>query len=512
MTDSHAAWALSRREFLQTLAVTGLAAGLAPGATLQALAAAETPFGGLPLDAALIGKLLSVAMSRGGEFAEVYVEDTLGADAALDEDKIRSATVGASRGVGIRVLKGIKIGYAYSDDFAPEALLRTAETAALIAGGQGSWRPVPLQPEMARPLSPIVLNLNDTPFEKRAAALLAMNAAARGFDRRVIQVMGRLAHAATYRLVANTDGLLREDRDVMARLSAMVVSSDGKDRRTGFYGAGGRIGSEFYDRVTPEFIGRYAAESAVATLGAIDVKAGEQTVVLSNGWSGVLLHEAIGHGLEADFNRKGTSLYSGRLGQKVASELCTVIDDATLPNRRGSYNMDDEGNEPQRKVLIEKGVLRGYLFDRLNAQLMGADFASTGNGRRESFRHIPIPRMSNTFLAPGAPTKEDVIASVKQGLYCKMFAGGQVDIANGQFVFEVSEAYLIENGKITAPVKGAMLVGIGPKALENVTLVANDAELDPGIGTCGKDGQSVPVGVGLPHVRLDNMTVGAAKA
>lgn len=512
MNDAHVAWAISRREFLQTLAVTGLAVGLAPGSAAQALADAGAPFGGLPLDEALLGKLLAAAMARGGEFAEIYVEDTLGADAVLDEEKIRSATIGANRGMGIRVLKGIKVGYAYSDDFSPEALLRTAETAALIAGGRGSWQPQPLRPQMARPLSPIRLSANDTPFEKRTTALLAMNAAARATDPRVIQVMGRLAHAATYRLVANTDGLLIEDRDELVRLSASTVASDGKDRRTGFYGAGGRVGIEFYDRVTPEFIGRYAAESAVATLGAIDVKAGERTVVLSNGWSGILLHEAIGHGLEADFNRKGTSLYSGRLGQKVASDLCTVIDDATLPNRRGSFNMDDEGTAPQCKVLIEKGILKGYLFDRHNAQLMGGNFASTGSGRRESFRHYPVPRMSNTFLAPGAATKDEVIASVKQGLYCKMFGGGQVDIANGQFVFEVSEAYLIEDGKITAPVKGAMLVGIGPKALENVTMVADDAELDPGIGTCGKDGQSVPVGVGLPHLRLDNMTVGSAKA
>jgi TldD protein len=504
-------WRITRREFLQTLAAATLAAGLSPGAAGVALAGESARFGGLPLDEDLIRKLLTAAMSRGGEFAEVYVQDSVGTDAALEEDKIRSASVGVSRGVGVRVISGLKVGYAYSDDFTPEALLRTAETAALIAGDKGSWRPVPLRPEMAKPLSPIRLPCAAAPVDRKTAMLMALNKAAHKVDSRVIQVMGRFVDSASYRLIANTDGLLVEDHDVMARLSAYAVASDGKDRRTGFYGGGGRVGMEKYEALTPETIGRTAALSAVATLGAVDARPGEQPVVLANGWSGILLHEAIGHGLEADFNRKGTSLYSGRIGQKVASELCTVIDDGTLPNRRGSFNMDDEGAAPQRKALIENGVLRGYMFDRHNAALMGGGWRSTGSGRRESFRHYPVPRMSNTFLAPGKDAPEDIIKSVKRGLFCKMFGGGQVDIANGQFVFEVAEGYLIEDGKITAPVKGANLVGIGPKALEQVVMVGADAQLDPGIGTCGKDGQSVPVGVGLPHIRLDNMTVGGAK-
>ncbi|MDP8222225.1 MAG: TldD/PmbA family protein [Candidatus Lernaella stagnicola] len=502
-------WKLDRREFLHTMAAAGALAGVGPGAARVALAGNVT-FGGLPLDEELITKLLSKAMSRGGEFAEVFVEDGIGTNVSLDEDKIRSATVGHSRGVGIRVISGIKVGYAYSDDFSPAALLRTADAAAMIAAGKGSWKPRPLDARMAASLSPIKINIAQTPVKSKVDILNAMNAAARGVDKRVIQVMGRFIDTAKYKLIANTDGLLVEDHDVMARLSAYVIASDGEDRRTGFYGGGGRVGLEFYRDFDPEMVGRVAATSAVATLGAAEVEAGEQTVVLASGWSGILLHEAIGHGLEADFNRKGTSLYTGRIGQTVASEHCTVIDDATIPNGRGSFNVDDEGGRPQRKVLIEKGVLRGYMADRLNAKLMGTE--STGSGRRESFRHFPMPRMSNTFLAPGPHTKEDVIASVDKGIYCKMFGGGQVDIANGQFVFEVSEAYKIEGGKVTAPLKGVTLVGIGPKALEQVTMVANDAELDPGIGTCGKNGQSVPVGVGLPHLRIDNMTVGGSKA
>jgi TldD protein len=504
-------WKLDRREFLHTMAAAGALAGIAPGVPSTAWAGNVT-FGGLPIDDGLIGKLLSKAMSRGGEFAEVYVEDSLGTSIKLDEDKIRSATSASSRGVGIRVISGAKVGYAYSDDFSPEALLRTADAASMIAAGKGSWAPRPLEARMAGPLSPVKINLATTDVGRKVAMLEEMNAAARGVDGRVTQVIGGLTDAAMYKLIANTDGLLVEDRDAMARLSAYVIAADGDDRRTGFYGGGGRIGLEFYDGFDPAMVGRVAANSAVATLGAEEAEAGEQTVVLANGWSGILLHEAVGHGLEADFNRKKTSLYSGRIGEKVASELCTVIDDATLPGRRGTFNVDDEGEAPQKKVLIEKGILRGYLCDRLNAKLMGEGFASTGSGRRESFRHFPMPRMSNTFLAPGEHTKDEVIGSVNKGIYCKMFGGGQVDITNGQFVFEVSEAYKIESGKVTAPLKGVTLVGIGPKALEQVTMVASDAELDPGIGTCGKNGQSVPVGVGLPHLRIDNMTVGGSKA
>jgi len=511
MTQPHGIWTMNRREFLQGLIAAGTIAGVGAGASGHAMAASR-PFGGLPLDENLVKQILARAMARGGEYAELFGEDSLSTNVSLDEKKIRSASVGATRGIGIRVIKGKKVGYAYSDDLSADALLRTADTSALIAAGSGSWTPQPLQPQMARSLSPIKMNPADVPVKKKVEMLLTADEVARGYDERITQVMGRFVDAGTYRLMVNTEGQFLEDYDVLARLSVYLIASDGNDRRTGFYGGGGHVGFEHYTTFSPELIAKTAAKSAVATLGAIDAPTGEQSVVLSNGWSGVLLHEAIGHGLEADFNRKGASLYSGKIGQKVASELCTVIDDATIPNARGTFNMDDEGGMPQRKVLIENGVLRGYMFDRLNAQLMGGDFKSTGSGRRESFRHYPIPRMSNTFLAPGQSTKDDVIKSVKKGFYAKMFGGGQVDISNGNFVFEVSEGYLIENGEITKPVKNAMLTGVGPVALQNVTMVADDAELDPGIGTCGKNGQLVPVGVGLPHLRIDKMTVGGTGA
>jgi len=505
-------WQMDRRTFLETLAATGLAVGLVPGAATRALAGEAVTFGGLPLDETLLRKLLTAAMTRGGEFAEVFVQDSLSVSANLDENKIRSAAVGASRGAGLRVISGQKVGYAYSDDLSAEALLRTADAAALIASGKGSWKPQPLRGEMVRSLSPLRLDPREAAIAGKTAMLLTMNEAAHAVDKRVLQVIGRYADAASYRLIANTDGLLVEDNDVLVRLSCTVIAADGDDRRSGYHGGGGHVGMEFYETFDPAMVGRSAADSAVATLGAEEAEAGEQTVVLSNGWSGVLLHEAIGHGLEADFNRKKTSLYTDRIGQKVASDLVTVIDDATIPNKRGSFNMDDEGHPPERKVLIENGILKGYLFDRLNAQLMGGAFRSTGSGRRESFRHYPMPRMSNTFMAPGKNKKEEIIASVDKGVYCKSMGGGQVDISNGQFVFEVTEAYRIEHGKLGAPLKGVTLVGIGPKALERVTMVADDAELDPGMGTCGKNGQGVPVGVGLPHVRIDGMTVGGSKA
>ena len=510
MSQENCIWRISRREFLQGLAAAGLAAGLTPDSVLAALSDAGR-MGGLPIDQALIKRLLKKAMGHGGEFAEVYVEDSLSTNVQLDEQKIRSATVGASRGVGIRVIKGIKVGYAFSDDFSPAALLRTAEAAALIANQTGSYKALKLTLQPAKPISPVQVALTDVPVNKKVEMLLAADEAARKTDPRVIQVMGRFADQFQYRLIANTDGRFVEDSDVMVRMAVFCIAAQGNDRRTGNFGGGGHVGLEHFATFTPELVARTAARSAVATLGAMEAPAGEKTVVLSNGWSGVLLHEAVGHGLEADFIRKKTSLYTDKVGQKVASELCTVIDDATVPNMRGTFNMDDEGETPQRKVLIENGILRGYMFDRLNAKLMGAPWRSTGNGRRESFRYYPIPRMSNTYLASGQSTKEDIIKSVKTGLYAKTFGGGQVDITNGNFVFEVTEAYLIENGEITKPVKGANLIGVGPVALQNVTMVGNDSQLDTGMGTCGKDGQGVPVGVGLPHLRIDKMTVGGTR-
>ena len=459
----------------------------------------------LPL--ALVEKLLGAAIARGASFGEVYVERATTTAVQLDEGKIKSAQVGSVTGVGVRAIRGAQVGYAYSDDLDEEALLRTAQTAALIADGSREGapvnmarRPLPTHYQVKQPLESVEV-------ARKIELVMAADAAARAYDKRIRQVMGGYADQTKEILVANTLGHFAEDRQDLCRLGIQCVAFGKKnERRTGFYGGGGRVDFRFFDDFSPSQVGREAARQAVATLGAVPAPSGPQTVVLAPGWSGILLHEAVGHGLEADFIRKGTSLFAGKLGEKVASELVTVIDDGTVAGGRGSLNVDDEGNPGERKVLIEKGVLKGYLYDHLNAQLTGQK--STGSGRRQSFRHAPLPRMTNTYLAPGDATPEEIVGGVQRGLYCRQFGGGQVDISNGNFVFEIAEAYLIEDGEITKPVKGAMLIGVGPEALKNVTQVGCDAAHDPGLGTCGKDGQNVPVGVGLPTVRIDNVTVG----
>ena len=451
-------------------------------------------------------------MERGAEFAEVYAERTTTTAVVLDEGHIKSAQTGVSAGVGVRAVRGAQVGYAYSDDLEPEALVRAARAAALIADGHADVAPVKVSRQAVPQHYRVVHPLADVEIATKSALLLRGNAAARAHDRRIAQVMASYADATTTILVANTDGYYAEDNRDLCRLHFTAVALDKKtgERRTGSIGGGGRVGLGFYDELRPEDLAKEAARQAIATFGAVDAPAGPQTVVLAPGWSGILLHEAVGHGLEADFIRKGTSLFAGQLGQKVASDLVTVIDDGTVANARGSLNVDDEGRPGERKVLIENGVLRGYLYDRLNAKLMGQ--RSTGSGRRQSFRHAPMPRMTNTFLAPGDATHDEIVSSVRRGLYCANFGGGQVDISNGNFVFEVAEGYLIEDGKLTAPVKGAMLIGVGPDALKKISMVGHDAANDPGMGTCGKDGQSVPVGVGLPTVRIDGITVGGTRA
>jgi len=449
-------------------------------------------------------------MARGADFAEVYVERTVSTAVVLDEQRIKSAQTGLVQGVGVRVISGAKVGYAYSDDLDDAALLRAAGTAALIADSTGSERsfrvsraPVPSYYRVPTPLM-------DVEVAAKAQLLKRADKAARAFDKRVKVVNASYADSTKRVAVANTDGRYVEDTQDLCRLNVHVVAEGKKgERRSGQYGGGGRVPFGHLDTFSPEGVAREAARQATATLGAVDAVAGPQTVVLAPGWSGILLHEAVGHGLEADFIRKGTSLFAGKLGQVVASPLVTVIDDGTVASGRGSINVDDEGNPGERKVLIEKGELKGYLYDAHNAKLMGQ--RTTGSGRRESFKHMPMPRMTNTFLAPGDDTPEDILKEVKRGLYCANFGGGQVDITNGNFVFEVSEAYEIEDGRLGRPVKGATLIGVGPEALKNVSRVGCDPMPDPGMGTCGKDGQSVPVGVGLPTLRIDNMTVGGTR-
>ena len=467
---------------------------------------------GLPplLPMAMLERLLALAMERGAELAEVYVEKGTTTAVTLDEHKIASAQVGGVEGVGIRAISGAKIGYAYSDDLDDAALERTARTAALIAQSGGAPQPVKVSRGHAPRHYAVSPPLSSIAIARKAELLKRADRAARAADPRVTQVMGTYADLTKRIAVANTAGRYSEDVQDLCRLSIQIVAV-GKDgeRRTGFYGGGGRVPFTHFDTFLPEDVAREAVRQAIATLGAVEAPAGPQTVVLAPGWSGILLHEAVGHGLEADFIRKKTSLFTGKVGQKVASDKVTVIDDGTMANARGSVNVDDEGNFGEYKVLIENGVLRGYMYDALNARLMGAK--PTGSGRRQSFRHAPMPRMTNTYLAPGDDAPEDIVRSVQRGLYCAQFGGGQVDISNGNFVFEVSEAYLIEDGKLTAPVKNATLIGVGPEVLKRVSMVGCDPKPDPGIGTCGKDGQSVPVGVGLPTVRIDEVTVGGTK-
>jgi TldD protein len=468
---------------------------------------AHQPLASLPL----VERLLSAAMSRGADFAEVYVERSTTTAVNLDEGQIKSAQSGSVKGFGVRAIRGAQVGYAHSDDLDEPALLRTAQTAALIADGTREAAPVNMARRPLPTYYQVRTPLADIGIARKIELLKEADAAARAYDKRIKQVMGGYADNTREILVANTLGHLAEDRQDLCRLGIQCVAFGKKnERRTGFFGGGGRVDFRFFEDFSPAYVAKEAARQAIATLGAVPAPAGPTTVVLAPGWSGILLHEAVGHGLEADFIRKGTSLFAGKLGEKVASELVTVIDDGTVAGGRGSINVDDEGNPGERKVLIENGVLKGYLYDHLNAKLTGQK--STGSGRRQSFRHAPLPRMTNTYLAPGDQTPEDILKGVGKGLYCRQFGGGQVDITNGNFVFEISEAYLIENGEITRPVKGAMLIGVGPEALKKVSAVGNDAAHDPGLGTCGKDGQSVPVGVGLPTVRIDDLTVGGTGA
>ena len=455
-------------------------------------------------------KILAAAMSRGADFAEVYVERATSTAVSLEEQKIKSAQTGLTQGVGVRVISGAKVGYAYSDDLEDDALFRAAHTAALIAQSGGAAQAYKVSRSPTPTFYRVDTPLADVAVSRKADLVVRANRAAHRYDPRVKQVMATYADQTKRIWVANTQGRFAEDTQDLCRLGVRVVA-EGKNgaRRSGFYGGGGRVSFSHFDTFTPELVAREAARQAIATLGAVDAHAGAQTVVLAPGWSGILLHEAVGHGLEADFIRKKTSLFAGKLGQKVASDKITVIDDGTVANSRGSLNIDDEGNPGERKVLIERGVLTGFMYDSLNAKLMGE--RPTGSGRRESFRHMPMPRMTNTYLAPGDDDAGDIIRSVKRGLYCAQFGGGQVDISNGNFVFEVSEAYEIQDGRIGRPVKGATLIGVGPEALKNVSMVGSDPMPDPGLGTCGKDGQMVPVGVGLPTLRIDNMTVGGTR-
>jgi TldD protein len=451
---------------------------------------------------------LSEALSQGGDYADLYFEYLLTSSIAIDESMVKSAAQGVSMGVGVRVIAGERTGYAYSDDLSPEKIRKAARVAAHIATGPSKVDKFDLNEGARHNLYPVVTAPTETAFAERVELVKRADRTARAYDPRIFQVQAVYADNLRQVMVATSDGVLSFDRQPLARMSVSALARlNGGAPQRGHSGGGGRVElSYFLNEKTPEHFATEAAREAIVMLDAVEAPAGEMTVVLGPGWPGILLHEAVGHGLEADFNRKGVSAFSGRIGQKVASELCTVIDDGTIGSRRGSLNVDDEGAPTQRNVLIENGVLRGYLQDKLSSRL--TQNSGTGSGRRESYAHIPMPRMTNTFMLAGESDPEEIIRSVPKGLYCVNFGGGQVDITSGNFVFSASESYWIEDGKLTRPVRNATLIGNGPEALKYVSMVGNDLKLDEGIGVCGKEGQSVPVGVGIPTIKIDRMTVG----
>ncbi len=460
------------------------------------------------LDEGALEHYLGAALSEGGDYADLYFEHTTTSSILVDESLVKTASEGISVGCGIRVVAGEQTGYAYSDDLAPERILKAAKIAARIASGPAQVSTVGLSTlESQHDFYPVVHAPTDEGLDPKLDLVRRADAAARAYDSRIGQVRVSYADQIRHVLIAGSDGRMVTDFQPLVRLNVFTLAQEGSNRQSGSSGGGGRVPLEFFtgDR-SPEWFAKEAARQAIVQLSAQDAPAGEMEVVLGPGWPGILLHEAIGHGLEADFNRKGISAFSGRIGQRVASDICTVVDDGTIPDRRGSLNVDDEGVPTQHNVLIENGILKGYLQDKLSAGLTHTSL--TGNGRRESYEHIPMPRMTNTYMLAGKDDPQDIIRSVKHGLYAVYFGGGQVDITSGKFVFSASEAYLIEDGKVTAPVKGATLIGDGPTVLTRVSAVGNDLKLDTGIGTCGKEGQSVPVGVGIPTMKVDRLTVG----
>ena len=454
---------------------------------------------------------LGEALSAGGEYADLYFEYRVSSSISLDESLIKGATQGVSAGVGVRVIAGERTGYAYSDDLSPEKIRKAARIAAQIANGPARVSTVGLSElKLVRNLYPVIIAPTDVDIAAKLDLVFRADQAARAYDSRITQVRAGYADEVRHVLTVASDGGIAGDFQPLARMSVFCLAQEGTVLQRGSSGGGGRVELRFFlEEKTPEHFAREAARQAIVALSSVEAPAGEMEVVLGPGWPGILLHEAVGHGLESDFNRKKTSAFSGLLGQKVASGLCTVVDDGTIPGRRGSLNVDDEGTPTSQTVLIERGVLKGYMQDKLSARLTHG--AVTGNGRRESYMHIPMPRMTNTYMLAGDSDPQDIIRSVRRGLYAVQFGGGQVDITNGKFVFSASEAYLIEDGQVTRPVRNATLIGDGPEVLKHVSMVGNDLKLDEGIGVCGKDGQSVPVGVGIPTIKVDRLTVGGTR-
>jgi len=462
------------------------------------------------IDGKLAERLLRTALDQGGDYADLYFEYRAAADYLYEDERVKSVGRGITLGLGVRVTKGDATGYAYTEELSWEAMEKVARTAAQIATAGKSPAPVEFKSIQVPSFYPVKVPSIETVPEEKLELLRRGDRAARAFDPRIVKVQCSFAEEVKEILIITSDGKLVRDRQPLLRYGVHVVAEDANGKRqAGSGGGGGRYGMEYFDTQPPESHGKEAARVAIAMIDAVDAPAGSMEVVLGAGDSGILLHEAVGHGLEADFNRKQTSNYSGRIGQRVASDLCTVVDDGTIVSTRGAINVDDEGNLPRKNVLIENGILRAYLQDRLSATHY--KIPASGNGRRQSFRHQPLPRMTNTLLAAGAHDPEEIIRSTKKGVYAKRFSGGQVNISNGDFVFSLTESYLIEDGKITAPLKCVNLIGNGPDVLTKVSMVGSDFQLSDGIWTCGKDGQSVPVGVGTPTVKIAAITVGGTK-
>ena len=464
-----------------------------------------TPFG---LDESHLARALAEIRAHQVDDADLYFQYTRSEGWSLEEGIVKTGSFSIDQGVGVRAVSGEKTAFAYSDDISEASLLDAARTVRSIsaAAQSGKARVAPKKIATSRSLYPGVDPIASLDSTAKVALLERLEQRARAKDPRVAQVMAGLASEYDVVLVARADGTLAADVRPLVRLSLTVIAEQNGRREMGSAGGGGRFGLAYFDNAQ---IARYVDEAVNAALVNLESRpapAGEMTVVLGPGWPGVLLHEAVGHGLEGDFNRKGSSAFSGRIGQRVAAKGVTILDDGTLPDRRGSLNIDDEGHATQRTVLIEDGILRNYMQDATNARLMKT--APTGNGRRESYAHLPMPRMTNTYMLAGDKDPQEIVASIDRGLYAVNFGGGQVDITSGKFVFSASEAYWVENGKIQYPVKGATLIGNGPDAMTRVSMIGNDLALDPGVGTCGKEGQSVPVGVGQPTLRIDGLTVG----
>ncbi|GLS14005.1 metalloprotease TldD [Hydrogenophaga electricum] len=477
--------------------------------TLARLATAESlllqPSGLTP---AHLQKALGEIMSHGVDDADLYFQTTRHEGWSLEEGIVKTGSFSIDQGVGVRAVSGEKTAFAYSDDLSWDALIDAAHTVRSISG-QGQSRRVRARAakiSKSRSLYPELDPIGTLDSQAKIALLEQVERLAKARDPRVVQVMAGLAAEHDVVLVARADGTLAADVRPLVRLSVTVIVEQKGRREVGSSGGGGRFGLAYFDEAT---VGTYVDEAVSAALTNLEARpapAGEMTVVLGPGWPGVLLHEAVGHGLEGDFNRKGSSAFAGRIGQRVAAKGVTVLDDGTIADRRGSLNVDDEGQATQKNVLIEDGILKGYIQDAMNARLMGVK--PTGNGRRESYAHVPMPRMTNTYMLGGDRNPEEIVASIKRGLYATNFGGGQVDITSGKFVFSASQAYWVENGQIQYPVKGATIIGNGPDALTRVSMIGNDLRLDSGVGTCGKEGQSVPVGVGQPTLRIDGLTVG----